>query len=72
MIWEELGTKFKILFEMGKSGVVAALLAASQRLQIHEHEVYNSLIFLFLCLLEFTFLYPVNVNIIYEDFYLIK
>lgn len=43
VIWEELGTKFKILFEMGKSGVVAALLAASQRLQIHEHEFCQAL-----------------------------
>ncbi|KZV41158.1 pumilio23 [Dorcoceras hygrometricum] len=43
VIWEELGTKFKILFEIGKSGVVAALLAASQRLQMHEHECCQAL-----------------------------
>ncbi|OIT05222.1 PREDICTED: pumilio homolog 23 isoform X1 [Nicotiana attenuata] len=38
LIWEELGTKFHDLFEMGKSGVVASVLAATQRLHSHEHE----------------------------------
>ncbi|KAK4487623.1 hypothetical protein RD792_005725 [Penstemon davidsonii] len=36
LIFAELGTKFKNLLEMGRAGVVAALLAASQRIQIHE------------------------------------
>lgn len=40
-IWEELGTKFKNLLEMGRPGVVASLLAASQRLQTHENKVRN-------------------------------
>ncbi|XP_004235524.1 pumilio homolog 23 isoform X1 [Solanum lycopersicum] len=38
LIWEELGTKFRDLFEMGKSGVVVSVLAATQRLHSHEHE----------------------------------
>ncbi|KAL2505701.1 Pumilio/Puf RNA-binding domain-containing family protein [Abeliophyllum distichum] len=42
-IWEELGTKFKTLLEMGRPGVVASLLAASQRLQTHEHKCCQAL-----------------------------
>ena len=42
LIWEELGPKFMDLLEMGRSGVIASLIAASQRLHSHEHEVYNS------------------------------
>ncbi|PHT45916.1 Pumilio -like protein 23 [Capsicum baccatum] len=38
LIWEELGTKFHNLFEMGRSGVVASILAATQRLHNHEHQ----------------------------------
>ncbi|KAJ8535783.1 hypothetical protein K7X08_034184 [Anisodus acutangulus] len=38
LIWEEIGTKFHDLFEMGKAGVVASVLAAIQRLHSHEHE----------------------------------
>ena len=41
-IWEELGPKFKVLLEMGRSGVIASLLAASQRLDTHAQKVYNS------------------------------
>lgn len=40
LIWEELGGKFKELLEMGRSGVIAALIAASQRLHSHERKVY--------------------------------
>lgn len=40
LIWEELGGKFRELLEMGRSGVVAALIAASQRLHTHERKVY--------------------------------
>lgn len=40
LIWKELGTRFKDLLEMGKSGVIASLIAASQRLNSHEHKVY--------------------------------
>ncbi|KAF8111247.1 hypothetical protein N665_0076s0234 [Sinapis alba] len=43
MIWEELGPRFKDLLEQGKSGVVAFLLAASQRLQSHEHKCCEAL-----------------------------
>lgn len=46
LIWEELGPKFKDLLEMGRSGVIASLIAASQRLHCYEQKVYNS-IFLF-------------------------
>jgi len=42
LIWKELGPKFMNLLEMGRSGVIASLIAASQRLHSHEHEVYNS------------------------------
>lgn len=38
LIWEELGTKFSDLFEMGRAGVVASVLAATQRLHSHENE----------------------------------
>ncbi|KAL3610440.1 hypothetical protein D5086_001460 [Populus alba] len=37
-IWEELGPKFRDLLEMGKSGVIASLIVASQRLHTREHE----------------------------------
>lgn len=40
LIWEELGPKFRELLEMGRSGVIASLIAACQRLHIHEHKVY--------------------------------
>ncbi|XP_024980355.1 pumilio homolog 23 isoform X2 [Cynara cardunculus var. scolymus] len=44
LIWKELGTKFKDLFGMGKSGVVASLIAASHRLHSHEHMFCQALI----------------------------
>lgn len=42
-IWEKLGPKFRDLLEMGKSGVIASLIATSQRLHTHEHEVCKAL-----------------------------
>lgn len=39
LIWEELGTKFKDLLEMGRSGVIASLMAASHRLHTHDYKV---------------------------------
>lgn len=39
LIWEELGPKFKDMLEMGRPGVIAALIAASQRLHTHEQKV---------------------------------
>ena len=38
-IWEELGPKCKDLLEMGRSGVIASFIAASQRLHTSEREV---------------------------------
>ncbi|KAF7843691.1 pumilio-like protein 23 [Senna tora] len=38
LIWEELGPNIEDLFKMGRSGVVAALIAASERLHVHEHK----------------------------------
>lgn len=43
LIWEELGTKFKDLFGMGRSGVVASLLAACHKLHSHEHKCCQAL-----------------------------
>ena len=40
LIWEELGPKFKDLLGMGKPGVIASVVAASQRLHSHEQKVY--------------------------------
>jgi nucleolar protein 9 len=42
-IWEELGPKFKELLELGKTGVVASILAACQRLETNRLEVSLSL-----------------------------
>lgn len=42
-IWEKLGPKFRDLLEMGKSGVIASVIATSQRLHTHEHEVCKAL-----------------------------
>lgn len=47
LIWEELGPKFKDLLGMGVAGVVASVIAASQRLHSHEHKVYANMILLF-------------------------
>nr|XP_043623770.1 pumilio homolog 23 [Erigeron canadensis]XP_043623771.1 pumilio homolog 23 [Erigeron canadensis] len=44
LIWKELGTRFKDLFGMGKSGVVASLLAACHKLQTHEHKCCQALL----------------------------
>ncbi|XP_056176442.1 pumilio homolog 23 [Syzygium oleosum] len=38
LIWGELGTKFMDLLEMGRSGVVASLMAASHRLHTHDYK----------------------------------
>ncbi|KAF6148851.1 hypothetical protein GIB67_014222 [Kingdonia uniflora] len=38
LIWEELGGKFKELLEVGRSGVIASILVATQRLQTHGHK----------------------------------
>lgn len=43
LIWKELGTRFKDLFGMGKSGVVASLLAACHRLYSHEQKCCQAL-----------------------------
>lgn len=64
VIWEELGSKFKDLLKVGKSGVIASLIAASQRLHIYEHKVRNEFVLLFiislispryLCILNLTY-----------------
>lgn len=41
-IWEELGTKFKDLLGMGRSGVIGSVIATSQRFHTHEHKVCNA------------------------------
>ncbi|XP_058226935.1 pumilio homolog 23 isoform X2 [Rhododendron vialii] len=38
LIWGELGQEFKDLLEKGMAGVVASVIAASQRLHSHEHK----------------------------------
>ncbi|KAL0354415.1 UNVERIFIED_CONTAM: Pumilio23 [Sesamum radiatum] len=43
LIYDELGSRFKSLVELGRSGVVAALIAASQRLEIHEQKCCKAL-----------------------------
>lgn len=52
LVWSEIGTKIRDLLEMGRSGVVASLIATSQRLQTHEQKVYN-LVFKCWCLFFF-------------------
>jgi hypothetical protein len=42
-IWEELGTKIKELLELAKTGVVASILAACQRLETNRLEVFFQL-----------------------------
>ncbi|KDP40626.1 hypothetical protein JCGZ_24625 [Jatropha curcas] len=44
LIWEELGPRFTDLLEMGRSGVVASLIAASKRLHTHEHKCCQALV----------------------------
>ncbi|EOY27395.1 Pumilio 23, putative isoform 1 [Theobroma cacao] len=43
LMWEELGLKFEDLLGMGKSGVIAFLIAACQRLQTHEYKCCQAL-----------------------------
>ncbi|KAJ8774247.1 hypothetical protein K2173_009678 [Erythroxylum novogranatense] len=43
LIWEELGSRFSDLLEMGRSGVIASLFAASQRLHTHEQKCCEAL-----------------------------
>ncbi|KAL8466440.1 hypothetical protein ACS0TY_035508 [Phlomoides rotata] len=43
LIFEELSPKFRNLLELGRSGVVAALIAASQRLHIHDNKCCQAL-----------------------------
>ncbi|XVF27154.1 hypothetical protein REPUB_Repub14bG0082100 [Reevesia pubescens] len=43
LIWEELGLKFEDLLGMGRSGVIASLIAACQRLQTHEYKCCQAL-----------------------------
>lgn len=42
-IWEELGSKIKELLELGKTGVVASILAACQRLETYRLESSQAL-----------------------------
>lgn len=42
IIWDELGSKFKNLLEMGRSGVVASIVAACQRLHSNENKVSSA------------------------------
>ncbi|XP_042462061.1 pumilio homolog 23-like [Zingiber officinale] len=43
LIWKELGSKFNELLKLGKPGVVALMLAASERLQTHLQECCQAL-----------------------------
>ncbi|KAL0441300.1 UNVERIFIED_CONTAM: Pumilio23 [Sesamum radiatum] len=43
LIYEELGSRFKSLVELGRCGVAAALVAASQRLEIYEQKFCKAL-----------------------------
>lgn len=43
LFWEELGPKLQKLLEIGKSGVVASVLAACRRFQTHVHECCQTL-----------------------------
>ncbi|XVF86992.1 hypothetical protein PTKIN_Ptkin18bG0084900 [Pterospermum kingtungense] len=43
LIWEELGLKFEVLLGMRRSGVIASLIAACQRLQTHEYKCCEAL-----------------------------
>ncbi|KAF4379400.1 hypothetical protein G4B88_024848 [Cannabis sativa] len=43
LIWEELGPKFKDILQMGKPGVIASIIAASQRLHTREQECCEAL-----------------------------
>ncbi|XVF25299.1 hypothetical protein REPUB_Repub13aG0201400 [Reevesia pubescens] len=43
LIWQEFGLKFGDLLGMGRSGVIASLVAACQRLQTHEYKCCQAL-----------------------------
>ncbi|KAK2659147.1 hypothetical protein Ddye_005680 [Dipteronia dyeriana] len=43
LIWEALGAKFRELFEMGRAGVIDALIAANQRLHTNERKCCQAL-----------------------------
>lgn len=42
LIYEELAPNMEGLFQMGRSGVVASLIAACERLHVNEHKVCTS------------------------------
>ncbi|KAL5583352.1 hypothetical protein UlMin_015794 [Ulmus minor] len=44
LLWEELGPKFKDILEMGRPGVIASVIAASQRLHTHENKCSQALV----------------------------
>lgn len=48
LIFGELGPKFRDLLELGRAGVVAALVAASQRHLINQREVF----YIHLCIIR--------------------
>lgn len=43
LIWEELGSNMEALFKMGRSGVVASLVAASEKLHVNEQKCCQAL-----------------------------
>ncbi|XP_050383843.1 pumilio homolog 23 isoform X2 [Argentina anserina] len=43
MIWQELGSNFKDLLKMGRSGVIASLIAASRRLHSYKEKCCQAL-----------------------------
>lgn len=43
LIWEELGPNFKGIIEMGRPGVIASVIAASQRFHTHEQKCCQAL-----------------------------
>jgi len=49
LIWEELGPNLEDLFKMGRSGVVASLVAASERLHVNESKVCILVAFSIIC-----------------------
>ncbi|XP_062087956.1 pumilio homolog 23 isoform X2 [Humulus lupulus] len=44
LIWDELGPKFKDILQMGRPGVIASIIAASQRLHDREQECCEALV----------------------------
>lgn len=47
LIWEELGHKFKDIIGMGKPGVIASIVAASQRLHTYDQKVFMWFCFIY-------------------------